>query len=37
MAEPPLFTASWDGDLEAQRLDADPETGDPPEREQGWQ
>jgi Arc/MetJ family transcription regulator len=27
----------WDGDLEAQRLDADPETGDPPEREQGWQ
>jgi hypothetical protein len=26
----------WDGDLEAQRLDADPETGDPPEQEQGW-
>ena len=26
----------WEGDLEKQRLDADPETGDPPEREQGW-
>ena len=26
----------WDGDLEAQRLDADPETGDPAEQEQGW-
>jgi Arc/MetJ family transcription regulator len=27
---------SWDGDLEAQRLDADSETCDPPEHEQGW-
>jgi hypothetical protein len=26
----------WDGDLEAQRLDADPEICDPPEQEQGW-
>ena len=26
----------WDGDLEAQRLDADSETCDPPEQEQGW-
>jgi Arc/MetJ family transcription regulator len=26
----------WDGDLEVQRLDAVPEPGDPPEREQGW-
>jgi Arc/MetJ family transcription regulator len=26
----------WDGDLEAQRLDADLETGDPLEQEQGW-
>ncbi len=26
----------WDGDLAAQRLDSDSETGDPPEREQGW-
>jgi Arc/MetJ family transcription regulator len=26
----------WEGDLEKQRLDADPETGDPPEQEQGW-